>query len=319
MGKASRTKQAPDRRARVAAQREAARRSDQRKRIYLAGGSILAVIIVVVALVLVNANKSGNSGSASVGSSGPTGAALTSVINQTTSVPAATLDKVGSGGGEVTGTPLTIKGNQPPLTSGGKPLMLYMGAEYCPFCAAERWAMVVALSRFGTFSGLATTHSASVNGAGQQEYAPNTSTWTFRNATYTSKYLVFQSVETDTNIPDPSTQGYTTLQTPTAAQQALISKYDTPAYDSKLQSSGSIPFIDFGNKYMIAGASYDPQAVLAGKTWAQIAAALKNPSSPIARAVDGTANYITAAICQMTGNQPASACTTVVKSLEAKI
>ena len=69
---------------------------------------------------------------------------------------------------------------------------------------------------------------------------------------------------------------------------------------------------------MIAGASYNPQ-LLAGKTWAQIAAALKTPSSPIAQAIDGTANYITAAICQLTGNQPASACTTVVKQLEAKI
>jgi hypothetical protein len=241
------------------------------------------------------------------------------VVNQTISVPAAALDAVGSGSGQVTGPPFTIKGNQSPLTSGGKPEMLYMGAEYCPFCAAERWAMVVALSRFGTFSGLATTHSASVNGAGQQEVYPNTSTWTFRNATYTSNYLTFQSVELDTNIPNPATQGYTTLQTPTAAQQALINKYDNSTYDPPLgNNTGSIPFIDFGNKYMIAGASYSPQ-VLAGKTWAQIAAALKTPSSPIARAVDGTANYITAAICQLTGNQPASACTTVVKSLEAKI
>jgi len=51
MGKASRTKQDSDRRARIAAQREAQRRAEQRKRIYLAGGSILVVAIVVVALV----------------------------------------------------------------------------------------------------------------------------------------------------------------------------------------------------------------------------------------------------------------------------
>jgi hypothetical protein len=318
MGKASRTKQTPDRRARIAAQREAERRAEQRKRVYIAGGSILAVIIVVIALVLVNLNKSGSSGSASVGSNGPTGAALTSVINQTTSVPAAALDTVGSGNGQVT-PPITLKGSQPPLTSGGKPEMLYMGAEYCPYCAAERWGMVVALSRFGTFSGLATVHSAAADGGGNKEPYPNTSTWTFLNATYTSKYLVFQHVELDTNIPDASNGFYTSLQTPTAAQNALMTKYDNSTYDPPLGSaSGSIPFIDFGNKYMVAGASYNPQ-VLAGKSWAQIAAALKTPSSPIAQAVDGTANYITAAICQLTGNQPASACTAAVKSLEAKI
>src|SRR6185437_9577826 len=95
MGKASRTKQASDRRARVAAQREAARRAEQRKRIYLAGGSILAVVIVVVAFVLVKANS--NSGKAAPASNGPTGASLTSLTKNVTGVPQATLDKVGAG------------------------------------------------------------------------------------------------------------------------------------------------------------------------------------------------------------------------------
>ena len=57
MGKASRTKQDSDRRARIAQQREAQRRAEQRKRIYLAGGSILVVAIVVIALVLVKLNS----------------------------------------------------------------------------------------------------------------------------------------------------------------------------------------------------------------------------------------------------------------------
>ena len=314
MGKASRTKQAPDRRARVAAQREEARRAEQRKRIYLAGGSILAVIIVVVAFVIIKSNGSGSSGSGS--SNGPTGTALSAVVNQTTSVPATTLDTVGTGSGQVTATPVKITGNQPPLTSGGKPEMLYMGAEYCPYCAAERWSMIVALSRFGTFSGLAAIHSAAADGGGQAEPYPNTPTWTFVNANYTSNYLTFQHVEENTNIPDASNGFYTALQTPTSAQQALLQKYDNKPYSQV--AAGSIPFIDFGNKSMIVGASYNPQ-VLAGKTWAQIAAALKTPSSPIAQAVDGTANYITAAICQLTGNQPASACTPAVTSLEKNL
>ena len=314
MGKASRTKQAPDRRARITAQREAARRADQRKRIYLAGGSILAVIVVVVAFVLIKQNSGSSSGASA--SNGPTGAALTSLVNQTTSVPASVLDQVGDGGSQVTAKPITLNGGTP-LTSGGKPEMLYMGAEYCPYCAAERWAMIVALSRFGTFSGLATTHSASKNGSGQAEVYPNTSTWTFANAKYTSNYLTFTPVEMQTNIPDPSTGGYTNLQTPTSEQQALMNKWNAPPYvPSGYQ--GSIPFIDFGNKYMISGASYNPQ-VLAGKTWAQISAALHDPSSQIAQAVNGTANYITAAICKLTGNQPATACTSVVQSLQSKI
>jgi hypothetical protein len=59
--------------------------------------------------------------------------------------------------------------------------------------------------------------------------------------------------------------------------------------------------------------------VLSGLSWSTIATDLHNPSSPVAQAVNGTANYITAAICKMTGNQPASACTSVVQSLESKI
>jgi Domain of unknown function (DUF929) len=314
MGKASRTKQAPDRRARVAAQREAARRADQRKRIYLAGGSILAVIVIVVAFVLIKQNS--GSSSASGGSNGPAGAALTSLINQTTSVPTSVLDQVGGGGSQVTGKVITLNGGTP-LTSGGKPEVLYMGAEYCPYCAAERWSMIVALSRFGTFSGLTTTHSASKNGNGQAEVYPNTATWTFANAKYTSKYLTFTPVEMQTNVPDPSTGGYTNLQTPTSAQQALINKWDAPPYVSA-SYQGAIPFIDFGNKYMISSASYSPQ-VLAGKTWAQISAALHDPSSQIAQAVNGTANYITATICKLTGNQPATACTSAVQALQSKI
>ena len=193
--------------------------------------------------------------------------------------------------------------------------MLYIGAEYCPYCAAERWAMIVALSRFGTFSGLATIHSAAADGAGNAEPYPNTPTWTFANAKYTSPYLTFSTVEQYTNVPDSSNGFYTTLQTMTKAQQALITKYDAPPYVS---TAGSIPFVDFGNKYLVAGASYSPQ-VLAGLSWATIGADLSNPNSAVAKAVDGTANYITAAICKLTGNQPASACTATVKSLESQI
>ena len=46
---------------------------------------------------------------------------------------------------------------QPPLTARTgkkKPELLYIGAEYCPYCAASRWPLIIALSRFGTFKGL---------------------------------------------------------------------------------------------------------------------------------------------------------------------
>jgi Domain of unknown function (DUF929) len=313
MGKASRTKVDSSRRERIAAQRAAARRAEQRRRILIAGGSILVVVAVVLAFVLVKANSKPSSGTTA--SNGPTGAALASVVGKVTSVPAATLDKVGSGSGSVNAKPIKISGAA--LTSKGKPEMMYIGAEYCPYCAAERWAMIVALSRFGTFSGLSTVHSASVDGAGNKEPFPNTPTFTFHGSKYTSQYLTFTPVEGQTNIPDKASGFYTTLDKPTSAQQALLNKYDAPPVVPS-GSQGAIPFIDFGNQYVISGASYSPQ-VLAGLTWDKIASDLSNPNSAVAKAIGGTANYMTAAICKMTGNQPASACTATVKSLESQL
>src|ERR1700734_3986884 len=223
MGKASRTKQDGDRRARIAAQREAERRAEQRKRIYLAGGSILVVAIVVVAIVLVKLNSGG--GTAATASNGPTG-----VTKQVTGIPASVTDKVADGGvnsgifiaattssaiqsaaSELGSYYATVNGTA--LTSNGKPELLFLGGEYCPYCAAERWAMVNALSRFGTFTGLTTTHSST------SDVYPDTPTFTFDKATYKSSYLDFSSVEEYANYrvgnSSNSSTPYVTLQTAT--------------------------------------------------------------------------------------------------------
>jgi hypothetical protein len=202
------------------------------------------------------------------------------------SVPAATLDAVGSPSGDVLpskiGNGTVLKG------ADGKPLITYIGAEYCPYCAAERWALAVALSRFGTFSNLSGTHSS------DSDVFPDTQTLSFYGSSYTSPYIDFQPVEETTN--QAAGDGYQTLQTPTAAQSALVAKYDP---------QGSIPFLDIANRYLITGASFSPQ-VLQGLSRSQIAADLSNPDSAVAQAIDGTANDITAAISAVTGNQPSS-------------
>jgi hypothetical protein len=304
MGKSS-AGQGGSRRDRIAAQRAAQQRAARRNRLLLAGGAIVVVVAVVLAIVLLHGGNGGKPSAS--GSPGPTGAALDQVTAQVTSVPMAVRDQVGAG--HATAKPTAITGD--PLTSGGKPEMLYIGAEYCPYCAAERWAMIVALSRFGTFTGLATIRSPERNGGGTAEPYPNTATWTFVNSTFISSYLAFTPVEEYTNIPDPSTGGYTKLQSLTAEQQALLQKYDSA-------NQGAIPFIDFGNQYTSVGASYDP-SVLQGLTWSQIATDLHNPATPVAKAVLGAANYMAAALCKLTGNKPATACTPTVQALQARI
>jgi hypothetical protein len=313
MGKASRTKLEPSRREKIAAQQAAARRSEQRRRLLIASGSVLVVLVVVVVFVVVKlSSKAGTDTS----SNGPTGSALAAVVKNVTSVPASTLNAVGSGSKQVTAGPQSIKGAAA-LTENGKPEVLYIGAEYCPYCGAERWPLIVALSRFGTFTGLATIHSAAADGAGNAEPFPDTPTWTFLHATFSSQYLTFTPVETYTNIPDKSNGFYTTLETPTTAEEALLTKYDVPPLVPS-GDNGAIPFIDFGNKYASAGVSYSNN-VLAGLKWAQIAADLSNANSKTAQAIDGTANYITAAICGITNNVPASVCTSGIQSLESQI
>ena len=324
MGKASRTKQDGDRRARIAAQREAERRAAQRRRIYLAGGSILVVAIVVIAIVLVKLNSGG--GTAATASNGPTGTALSSLTKQVTGIPTSVTDKVADGGvnsgifiaattssaiqsaaSELGSYYATVNGTA--LTSNGKPELLFLGGEYCPYCAAERWAMVNALSRFGTFTGLTTTHSST------SDVYPDTPTFTFSKAKYTSNYLTFTSVEEYANYRQGNSSNsntpYVTLQTATTAQSALEAAYDP---------TGAIPFLDFGNKYVEVG-NLSPlsPSMLAGKTWAQVAAAMNDPSSSLGKALVGNANFITAGICKLTNNQPASACTPVIQQLEANL
>jgi len=308
MGKASRGKQDTNsRREKIAAQRAEAQRAERRNRLLIGGGAVIAVIAIAAGLIIWKANSS-NSPTSSTAA--PTSSALTSVIKTLTTVPVSATDTVGDGGRSVTGFPQATTG-ETALTSAGKPEVLYIGAEYCPYCAAERWAMIVALSRFGTFSGLSTMHSSST------DVYPNTPTWTFHGSTYTSQYLTFTPKEMYTNIPT-SGGGYTTLDSLSSDQSAIFAKLDAPPYVQSATDDESYPFVNFGNQYVIVGASYNPQT-LDGLGWATIAGDLSKPSSSVAKAVDGTANYMTAALCKLTNNQPATACTSTVTALQSKL
>ena len=98
-----------------------------------------------------------------------------------------------------------------------------MGAEYCPYCATERWAMVNALSRFGTFSGLKITTSAETTPQGTPEVFPNTPTFSFYGATYKSDYIQFEPVEEQDNSYEHA------RDTDAPSRRELVTKYDAPA------------------------------------------------------------------------------------------
>ena len=251
-------------------------------RSWISTAAIAAALAAVGVIVLISLNRSPEGGgTGSVGSP--------AAIAKVQQVPPTVLDQIGVPGDLA--KPPSLPSGTPPLTMAGKPAVVYIGAEYCPFCAAERWAMVVALSRFGTFSNLGTTTSSST------DVHPNTPTLTFHGASYTSPVLTFSHAET-------ATRTGAKLETLTPEQEHLLQTYDVTAVTG---SDGGIPFVMIGNRWAFAGATYDP-GVLAGKSFDQIASALSDPSSDVAKAIDGAANQITAMVCAITNGQPKDVC-----------
>jgi hypothetical protein len=275
-------------RERAAQFRAAQLRAERRRRLLFAGAAVALVVAVFAGLGIAKVTGAGASAP-----SAASGLASGQVVTGVSSVPTATLNKVGVGSAQ--GGPQHI--TAPALTEAGKPKVLYVGAEYCPYCAAERWPVVVALSRFGTFTNLGVTKSAS------NDVYPNTPTLSFHGATYHSQYLSFTGVETTGNMLVNG--NYAPLDPLTPADQQTFTTFDQPPYVAG--QAGSIPFVDIAGKYVSSGATYSPQ-LLHGLTQAQVAAELKNPASRITQAVDGSANLFTAALCQATGNKPANVC-----------
>lgn len=268
----------------------AARRRNQR---LLAGGAIAVVVVVIVALIVVKVAGGFGGGGSSTDVKTANSATVAKVVATMAAVPSATLASASKTTKVSLAKLFPAVGGT--LTKGGKPEVLYLGAEYCPYCAATRWSVIMALSKFGTFSHLGQIHSSST------DVYPNTETFSFYRSTYTSKYLTFTSVEELTVSKQP-------LQTATAAQTNLLEKNESTVLPaSEMANGGSIPFIDFGGKKFLVGQLYDPQ-VLAGLSFVQIGQQLKNPNSDVAINIDGGAGKFMKVLCQLTHDQPAAAC-----------
>ncbi|EQD33228.1 protein containing DUF929, partial [mine drainage metagenome] len=158
-------------------------------------------------------------------------AAPASVVSAITHIPTATSDQVGIG--DINYPPKTVP-HGTPLIYNKKPEVLYIGAEYCPYCALARWSLIGALSKFGTFHNLKIIRASATDSAGQ-----NIATFTFAHGvTYSSSLISFVPREMFSNVPDvKSPTGYAPLQTLTKAEQTVFAKLDPPE---------GFPFVDFG-------------------------------------------------------------------------
>lgn len=106
--------------------------------------------------------------------------------------------------GEYTGTIFIAK--PPAITPyivNGKPSVIYLGAISCIFCAENRWAMALALSRFGKFNELFTGYSSFGDGDVPTLYW-NADNYTAVGVTfgnkYVSNYINFISADYDSPI-----------------------------------------------------------------------------------------------------------------------
>ncbi|HXW35994.1 MAG TPA: DUF929 family protein, partial [Acidimicrobiales bacterium] len=115
------------------------------------------MVVVVIVIVLV-ATVGGNNKPASSSTGYP---AVTpadpAVVHTLATIPQSVWNAVGSGSSQVVPGAFEAKSGQPPLTIAGKPGAVFVGGLFCPLCGADRWAMVTAFSRFGTFDGLQQT------------------------------------------------------------------------------------------------------------------------------------------------------------------
>ncbi|HUY22886.1 MAG TPA: DUF929 family protein [Acidimicrobiales bacterium] len=263
--------------------------------------AIGAVVLVVVVLVIVKV-----SGPSTAVTSHDHAPAVTpasaAVVAALTGIPVSEMDAVGL---PPSVTAPTVDSSQPPLVLHGKPGAIYIGGEFCPNCASERWAVIAAFAKFGSFRGLKETTSSPWDGT---PFA----TFSFTGATYSSTLVTFEPVEYEGN----DTNGLGTrkvIHSLTTVQSQLWTAYS----DRFSGGREGFPFVDIGNRALVIGRSYDP-SVLTGLSQKEIAARLSHPSDPVTQGVVGATTYLTAAICSMTGRQPAAVCSATAVTAAAQ-
>ncbi len=296
--------------------RASARQSLQQRRqrnIYTAIAVIGAVVVVVAVIITVSLTGGGSTTTTTNGKIASGAFVLpANLIAQVENVPvdrlvaAAAPQKWRTAGQEALEyglPPQALPAKNPAYNVDGKPAIVFVGAEYCPYCAAERWALVMALSKFGTFTDLRGTTSSAT------DTNPSSPTFSFYGSSYSSPYIVFESDEQDTNTDQP-------LQAPTAAENALVTKYDTTPYiPSQDAGENPIPFVYLAGKYVLTGNQYDASPI-AGDQWATAASYMTSGKNVTSKGLEASAGFLVGDLCEITHNQPAAVCSQVPSSLK---
>jgi hypothetical protein len=152
-------------------------------------------------------------------------------------------------GQEIATTPL--------LTVNGKPSVIYLGAISCVYCGENRWAMALALSRFGSFQDLFFGYSSFLDGDVPTLYwapAPYNATAAvdFGNF-YEGTYVTFLSIDYASTITAGfQMQNVTYFQQQAAAANNTVYEKATDLI-SLLNNYDGTPYTIWGN-YSVLGA-----------------------------------------------------------------
>jgi len=242
----------------------------------------------------------------------------------------------------------------PLLTYNGKPTFVYIGAQGCPFCAGTRWAIAIALSRFGNFSKLfydrSATNDANVptftfdynanlfynavskpsidNGAAP--YGNRNPTPFFVGAYYNSSYINFIPLDeigssflvNITGIADVSPFVFNNV---VLASQAFNSYHGFAIYNFL---AGGVPFFDINNQYVFDGVDVNAGTYLtssgglnpAYSTHQDMLNSIETPTSgSFGQTVLGAANILTAQICETLNNTAPVCSLSYISGLENKL
>jgi hypothetical protein len=214
---------------------------------------------------------------------------------EVTGIPQSVYDEVGVDSPVVPIVPpvlLSLHGTGAKVASNDRHVVnvLFVGTEYSSFCAAERWPLIAALSRFGTFGTLYDVESSSI------DYAPDTPSFSFDGTTYSSRYVSFHAYEVRSDVL--GAEGYLKLMKLPASSRTVLDRYDpTMAY----------PFVDVGGQALVLQANLSPETFV-GTSRSQVAGNLVDPTDPVTQGIVASANYLTASICHADGEVPTTVC-----------
>ncbi len=187
--------------------------------------------------------------------------------------------------------------DQPLKRPGGKSLVFFMGAGFCPFCAAERWAIAEALKNFGSWEGLVEDKSA-----GQDEKYLNVPTLNFARAKFASEHIEFVGKETADRNFEP------------------LQELDEKDYEilDTFNPDQIIPFLLVDGQFMQVGAGYSPK-LIEGMDHAKVRSELENLKSEAGKALREEIDNITALVCKSIGGKSPACESQKIKDLVAKI